>query len=170
VDTKADEARYAAREAFKEAVDRLDAVLQDGASSDEQIRAAEAQKVRALGAYNQARGVTDRAAEAAELVDGAAGMVAHPVQTAQGVGSLIDSLIDEGRPCDRPATTRALGVCCGEGEGRRALVQFQPVEHGRPVNPGPRRGKPHAASTFGRPAASKPVTSDTKEVPCSVRP
>jgi LysM repeat protein len=157
VDTKAEEARYAARDVFSRAVDRYEDLLQDPGTSREALRAAETDKLRALNAYNQARGVTDQAAAqanyltpvtelaqnsqdalhdlnrgartamadaltkagvpsalvgaatlpshvfdsivdldagvakgAVQLVDSMAGIVAHPVQTAQGVGSLID--------------------------------------------------------------------------------
>jgi LysM repeat protein len=157
VDTKAEEARYAAREAFSQAVDRYEGLLRDPGTSLEALRAAETDKLRALNAYNEARGVTDRAAATAnyltplteltekgqealhdpnrgvrtamadtltkagvpaalvgaatlpshvfdsvvdldagfakgvvQLADGMAGIVAHPVQTGQGVAVLID--------------------------------------------------------------------------------
>jgi hypothetical protein len=44
VDTKADEARYAAREAFSQAVDRYDTLLHDPAATQEALRAAEMDK------------------------------------------------------------------------------------------------------------------------------
>jgi hypothetical protein len=68
VDTKADEARYAAREAFSQAVDRYDTLLQDPAATQKALRAAEMDKLRALNAYNEARGVTDRAASTANYL------------------------------------------------------------------------------------------------------
>ena len=157
VDTKDDEARLAARDAFSKAVDRYEGALKDPGASAEALRSAEREKLRALDAYNVARGVTDRAAAeanyltpltelaqkgqdalheanrgvrtaiadtltragvpsalvgaatlpshvfdsvldldagvakgAVQLVDGLAGVVAHPVQTAQGLGELVD--------------------------------------------------------------------------------
>jgi LysM repeat protein len=68
VDTKADEARYAAREAFSQAMDRYDTLLHDPATTQEALRAAEMDKLRALNAYNEARGVTDRAASTANYL------------------------------------------------------------------------------------------------------
>jgi hypothetical protein len=68
VDTKAEEARYAAREVFSQAVDRLEGLLQDPGASLEALRAAEMDKLRALNAYNEARGVTGRAAATANYL------------------------------------------------------------------------------------------------------
>jgi LysM repeat protein len=68
VDTKAEEARYAAREAFSLAVDRFEGLLRDPGTSPEALRAAEMDKLRALNAYNEARGVTERAAATANYL------------------------------------------------------------------------------------------------------
>jgi len=153
VDTKDEKARYAARDAYGAAVDRFEAALRDPRSTDEQIRKAEHDKLRAMQEYNEARGVTDRAAVdgnyltpvkelvqkgqdavhgvtqqladkieesgappvvvaaatlplhaaqaaadldagvikgAVNLVDGLAGIVAHPIETAKGAAGLVD--------------------------------------------------------------------------------
>jgi len=68
VDTKAEEARYAARDAFSQAVDRYEGLLRDPGTSPEALRAAETDKLRALNAYNKARGVTDQAAASANYL------------------------------------------------------------------------------------------------------
>ncbi len=68
LDTKAEEARYAARDAFSRAVDRYEGLLRDPGTSPEALRAAGMDKLRALNAYNEARGVTDRAAASANYL------------------------------------------------------------------------------------------------------
>ena len=153
VDTKDDDAKNAARDGLRQAIDRLETVARNPAATDAEIYAALQDKNQAQMAFNTARGVvldeaarsnfltpvkelaqdaqdaihgvTGRMADAIEgsgapaplvaaatlplhtvdswvdleagivkgatdLVDGVAGLVAHPVETAKGMASLID--------------------------------------------------------------------------------
>jgi len=61
-DTKEDEAKYAARDTYKQATDRYASVLFDPASTDQQVTEARNDLLRARGAFDETRAVVDEAA------------------------------------------------------------------------------------------------------------
>ena len=101
VDTKEEKARAQAREAFKQSVDRLETVLKDPKSTDDQIRAAIVDKQTALNLYSSARGTANQKNEGANYATPVAELyrktVADPFheQTEKVVAAIDDSALPE---------------------------------------------------------------------------
>ena len=98
-DTNEDQAKYAAREAYKEATDRYASVLFNPASTDQQVTEARNDLLRARGAFDQTRAVVDGAAAQSNYFTPLREVAQMGQDAIHGItGQLADAITNTGAP------------------------------------------------------------------------